>query len=62
MEGFIVIDYAKRFPEAAAAMQGWIRAGKLKHRATVITGFENLPRALIELFEGKNIGKMLVKV
>ncbi len=62
MEGFIVIDYAKRFPEAAREMQQWLQSGALKHRATVVTGFENLPRALIDLFEGKNIGKMLVQV
>ena len=62
MEGFIVIDYYKRFPEAMQEMQGWIEAGKLSHRATVIDGFENLPRALIKLFEGENTGKMMVKV
>ncbi|HEY6599927.1 MAG TPA: NADP-dependent oxidoreductase [Pseudomonadales bacterium] len=62
MEGFIVIDYARRFPEAAREMQQWIDAGQLKHRATVVDGFENLPKALIKLFNGDNIGKMMVKV
>ena len=62
MEGFIVIDYAKRFEEAATEMRVWIAAGLLKHRATVIDGFESLPRALIRLFEGDNTGKMMVKV
>ena len=62
MEGFIVIDYARRFDEATREMQIWIDAGRLKHRATVVEGFEKLPRALIALFEGENIGKMMVKV
>jgi NADPH-dependent curcumin reductase CurA len=62
MEGFIVLDYAPRFGEAAAEMQRWIDAGQLKHRTTVIDGFEKLPEALIQLFEGDNIGKMMVKV
>jgi NADPH-dependent curcumin reductase CurA len=62
MEGFIVLDYAKRFGDAAREMQIWIDAGRIKHQATVIEGFENLPRALIKLFEGDNIGKMMVKV
>jgi NADPH-dependent curcumin reductase len=62
MEGFIVLDYAKRFPEASREMQGWIDSGELKHRATVVEGFKNLPKALIQLFQGENIGKMMVKV
>ena len=62
MEGFIVIDYAKRFEEAALEMRVWIDAGLLKHKATVIDGFETLPSALISLFKGDNTGKMMVKV
>lgn len=62
MEGFIVIDYARRFEEAAIEMRVWLDAGLLKHKATVIEGFDQLPRALIKLFEGENTGKMMVKV
>ncbi len=62
MQGFIVIDYVHRFPEAQKRMRRWLAEGKLKHRATIIEGFENLPKALIKLFEGENIGKMMVKV
>jgi len=62
MEGFIVIDYAHRFPEAIAEMRTWIDAGKLKQRTTVIDGFKMLPSALIKLFEGYNTGKMMVRV
>lgn len=61
MEGFIVIDYAAQFPRAAAEMQGWIAEGRLKQRATVIDGFRELPNALIQLFEGYNTGKMMVR-
>jgi len=61
MEGFIVLDYAKRFPEAARQMQAWMREGRLKQRVTVVEGFEELPRTLIRLFEGYNIGKLMVK-
>jgi NADPH-dependent curcumin reductase CurA len=62
MEGFIVIDYARRFGEASREMKQWIDAGLIHHHATVIEGFQNLPRALIQLFEGANTGKMMVKV
>ena len=60
MEGFIVIDYVQRFPEAIAEMKGWIAEGKLKQSATVIDGFENLPKTLIQLFDGVNTGKLMV--
>jgi NADPH-dependent curcumin reductase len=61
MEGFIVLDYAARFPEASAEMRQWIDAGKLKQQVTVIDGFKQLPTALIRLFEGYNTGKLMVK-
>lgn len=61
MEGFIVIDYIPRFPAAIAEMQAWIEQGLIKQSTTVIEGFENLPSALIKLFEGANTGKMMVK-
>ena len=61
MEGFIVIDFIPRFGEAIAEMKTWIDQGLIKQSATVIEGFENLPRALIQLFEGANTGKMMVK-
>ncbi len=61
MEGFIVLDYAKRFPEAEAQMREWMREGRLQQRVTVVDGFEELPRTLIRLFEGYNTGKLMVK-
>ena len=61
MEGFIVLDYASRFPEAVAEMREWMASGQLKQSKTVIDGFEQLPKALIQLFEGVNTGKLMVK-
>lgn len=61
MEGFIVLDYAARFPAAMAEMRGWIETGRLHQQVTVINGFRSLPKALIGLFEGVNTGKLMVK-
>jgi NADPH-dependent curcumin reductase CurA len=61
MEGFIVLDYAPRFTEAMERMREWLDSGRLVQEATVIDGFEELPRALIRLFEGFNIGKLMVR-
>ncbi|MCY4198327.1 MAG: hypothetical protein OXF31_00670 [Gammaproteobacteria bacterium] len=61
MEGFLLHDYADQFPQAVREIRGWIDAGRLQSRTTIIEGFEALPRALIKLFEGANIGKMMVR-
>jgi NADPH:quinone reductase len=62
MRGFIVTDYAARFPEGAMQLAQWFSEGKLKYAETVVEGFENTPRAFIGLFSGENLGKQIVKV
>ncbi|MEP3836904.1 MAG: NADP-dependent oxidoreductase [Algibacter sp.] len=62
MQGFIVSNYAEKFPEAIQKLAGWLLEGKLKYTETIVEGFENIPTAFIDLFEGKNKGKMIVKI
>jgi NADPH-dependent curcumin reductase CurA len=62
MEGFICGDYAERFPEAIEVLSAHLRAGRLKHKESILEGFEKAPEALMNLFSGANIGKQLVKV
>lgn len=62
MEGFIVLDYAERLPEAIAELSGWLAEGKLKQKEDVALGLENAPSTLIRLFTGQNFGKQLLKI
>ena len=62
MEGFVVFDYADRYAEAGMQMAGWMAEGKLESREDIIEGFENFPEALLKLFNGENIGKLILKV
>ena len=62
MQGFIVSNYAKKFPAAIKKLSEWLASGQLKYRETIVEGFENTPQAFLDLFEGKNTGKMVVKV
>ncbi len=62
VEGFIVLDYAARFAEAAGQIVQWLKAGKLKYRLDMVEGLRNAPSALNKLFDGTNSGKLLVKV
>ena len=62
MKGFIITQYAQRFPEGIAQLAQWFMSGKLKHAETIVEGFENTPQAFIGLFSGDNLGKQVVKV
>lgn len=62
VEGFIILDYAMRFPEAFAALGGWMKEGKLKYRLDSIEGLDKAVVGLRRLFSGENMGKMVVKV
>jgi NADPH-dependent curcumin reductase CurA len=61
-KGFIVLDYIPRYPEASAKLAQWAAEGKIKHRDTVVEGLEKAPEAVNMLFEGQNVGKLMVKV
>ena len=62
MEGFIVLDYEQRYPEAIAALSALIATGKLTTVEDIQSGFENIPRTLNRLFEGRNLGKQLLRL
>jgi len=62
MQGFIVSDFADKHAEGIKQLGEWLQEGKLKYTETIEEGFENIPQAFLDLFEGKNKGKMVVKV
>ena len=62
MEGFIVLDYLPRFGEGIAALRAWLDAGEIAHEEDIQEGIENAPATLLRLFQGKNLGKQLLKV
>ena len=62
MEGFIILDYMARAPEAINELLGWIGSGELKFQVDVQEGFDNIPDTLQRLFTGKNLGKQLLKI
>jgi NADPH-dependent curcumin reductase len=62
VKGFIVSDHLARFPDFLKDCGGWLREGRLKHREDVVVGLEKAPEAFIGLLQGKNFGKLLVRV
>ncbi len=63
MQGFIVFDdYGPRWREFAAAMGQWVLEGKVKVREDLVFGLENAPEAFIGLLQGKNFGKLVIRL
>lgn len=62
MRGFVVYEFNHLKPQFRQDMAAWIASGQLKHRETIVDGIENAASALIGLFKGDNIGKMLVRL
>ena len=62
VRGFIVIDFMEKFAEGTMQLAQWVMEGKLKHRETIVDGLENARVAVNRLFDGENIGKLVVKL
>lgn len=62
VQGFIVSDRSHRQADFLRDVGAWLQAGKLKYREDVVVGLEKAPEAFIGLLQGKNFGKLVVKV
>lgn len=62
MQGFTVRDFVKEFGPAISQLSTWLNEGKITYSETVVQGFDQIPQAFLDLFDGKNEGKMLVQV
>jgi NADPH-dependent curcumin reductase len=57
MAGFLVFDYAERYPEAIAELAGWLNDGRLHSRED-----DKFPEVFLRLFRGENVGKLILEV
>jgi NADPH-dependent curcumin reductase CurA len=62
VRGFIVSDFAARQGDFLRDAGAWLRDGKLKYREDIVDGLEKAPQAFLGLLEGRNFGKLVVKV
>lgn len=62
LRGFVGTDFMHLYGDFQRDMAGWLKDGKVKYQETILDGIANAPAALIGLLEGKNSGKMLVKL
>ena len=63
LRGFIIFDdYGMEFPQFRDQMSKWLQAGLIKYREDVVEGLSEAPRAFLGLLDGRNFGKLVVKV
>jgi NADPH-dependent curcumin reductase CurA len=62
MEGFLAPSFVHRQQEALGALAGWLSEGRIKYAVDIQHGLENAPATLRRLFEGRNMGKQLLRV
>ncbi len=63
IRGFIQSEFVKEmYGDFLREASAWVRDGKLRYREDIVDGLENAPEAFIGMLEGKNFGKMLVRV
>ena len=62
MQGMVVMDYTKKFGEAAQQMGIWMQEGKLKSKEDIYESIENFHETYNRLFSGEKKGKLVLKV
>ncbi|WP_434107814.1 NADP-dependent oxidoreductase [Paraburkholderia caffeinilytica] len=62
IQGILARDFVHRMDEMLQTVAPWVKNGEIVYQETYVDGFDALPQALNSLFEGKNLGKLLVRV
>ena len=62
MQGFVASDFPHLNAQFMSDMTGWLKDGRIQYQETILDGFERAPEGLIGLFEGRNAGKMIIRV
>ncbi|MBI4561174.1 MAG: NADP-dependent oxidoreductase, partial [Candidatus Rokubacteria bacterium] len=62
IKGFIISDHLDRLADFLTDCTRWVKDGKLKYREDLVEGLDNAPSAFIGLLQGRNFGKLLIKV
>jgi NADPH-dependent curcumin reductase CurA len=62
LRGFLVSGQRQHAAEFAGRMSGWLANGTVTYDETVVDGLENAPQAFMDLLDGVNTGKMLVRI
>lgn len=62
MEGFQVLKWSDRWFDGISQNKKWIEGGQLIYQETITNGFENMFEAFVDMLNGGNVGKAVVKL
>lgn len=62
MQGFTVMDFQDRLPEAYRRLEALVRSGQLRYREEFLDGIESAPDAIAGLYRGENLGRRLIRL
>lgn len=62
MQGFLIFDYAGRYPEGLSALTQWVRSGAIRYREEILEGIERAPGSIAGLYRGENLGRRLIRI
>jgi NADPH-dependent curcumin reductase CurA len=62
MGGFVVLDHIAEFDTASARLAQWVREGRLRFREEIVDGIDRCPGAIADLYQGRNLGKRIVRL
>jgi NADPH-dependent curcumin reductase len=62
IQGFIVSDQWQRFAEYRAMAAPLLKSGEVKYREDIVDGLDRAPDAFIGLLQGRNFGKLVVRL
>jgi len=62
IRGFIQREFAELRPAFLQEAQGWVGDGRLRYREDIVEGLDKAPAAFIDLLQGRNFGKLIVKL
>ena len=62
MEGFNTLDHWDRYGEATEQLAEWLASGQIKYRVHELDGIDRAPEALVRMFSGEHLGKLVVRL
>jgi NADPH-dependent curcumin reductase len=62
IQGFLILDHVRRYPEALRELENWMRNGQIRYREDILDGLEQAPGAIAGLYRGENLGKRLIRI
>lgn len=62
MQGFLIFDYADRYPEGLRSLTEWVKAGSIRYHEDILEGIEQAPDSIAGLYRGENLGKRIIRI